>query len=224
MTTMPDAPAPVSRAVLSDELQSVLDDDEVVFYWGQPIRFENGMGVWLIFALGLIFVPGASLAFADFFGRLLPLLFDGTWTPLQLVGATVLLVGVLLLLAFGVLLAFWPLLTRDRLNRTHVLVSDRRVLHVVLHAPKGGAAHEGKQPTVRLWRLTQCSSPKVVRRRRNSATLLLGENTKEKLATGKMVYEWQAVHGIPRATEALHALRHAQSQADAAAANALRAE
>ncbi|MCP4500401.1 MAG: hypothetical protein GY822_10620 [Deltaproteobacteria bacterium] len=195
--------APYAKEILPQDIQDLLHDDEEVGYWGQPIRYENGIGVWLVFSLGWIFTPAAAAAIADFTPRFLELAsMDvlGFVEFVRLSVALLILSGMLLLLLFGVFLLFWPWSMRIRLDQTHVLMTSQRALHIRLHPRKPS------KTKARSYRVTSCPDAKVVRQRGQSATLLLSEGTKEKKLTGKIVYECEAFHGIPRAKEALQML------------------
>lgn len=182
---------PLGRAELPSLAAGALHDDEQVYWHAQPVRHASGIGVWLIMGLGVLF-GAASLGALDEV--------IGSWLETGALAGVVPAALVLLFLAFSLVLLCWPLLSRRKMRRTHVLVTDRRVLEVV--AP----LRAGRPPRVRAWPLAECTDLAVVRRRGGSATLVLRERLRDRKTDGQTVYEWEALHGLPRADEALSCL------------------
>lgn len=184
-------PRPLAEVDLPEEVRRALAPGEIAYFHAQPIRHANGIGVWMIMGLGGIFL------FASVGGLV------ETLEKLQEAGARVLGVGALLLaigfVAFSLLLLAWPLLSFRRMRRTHVVVTDRCVVELV----RRGRA---KAPRVRSWSLAECTDASVARRRGASATLVLKERVRERRTDGQTIYEWEALHGLPRADEALAVL------------------
>lgn len=172
----------------------VLDEGEAPRWHAQPIRHANGRGVWLIMALGVLFTAAGAAAFVDVTSRAVA--GDASWL------AALLPLGLaLFFVAFALVLLVWPLLSYARMRRTHVVVTDRRVLSVVLGRRPSHA------PRVRSWALAECTDLAVARRRGASATLVLRERVRERATDGQLVYEWEALHGLPDAERALSILR-----------------
>lgn len=153
----------------------------------------------MIFALGPIFATAGAMAFEEFVGRGL---FEasGVVTVASLAAAAL----ASFLVACGVFFLCFPFFAFSTMRRTHALVTDRRVLRVRLPTRRG--IRQGKAPKVEQWSPTRCDSNTVVRRRRQSATLVLSEHTEERRSDGRMVYKWEAIHGLPRAKEAQRAV------------------
>jgi uncharacterized membrane protein len=196
----PVVPSPVDREALPETVRALLHDDEAVLFYAQPIRRAGGIGVWMILGVGIFYLPagiGALNEIADKASR--GALGVGAIAVALFVGA-----GALLLLALSVLWIFWPLLSDQDRRRTHVVVTDERVLQVKLRS--------NKPPRVKDWSVAVCDAASVARRRGESATLVLKERVRERKSDGQSVYEWDAVHGLPRADEALTALLWARQQ------------
>lgn len=179
-----DAVPPVPRAVLAA--------GERVYWCAQPIRHANGIGVWLIFALGVVFTVASAGALAETADRLSE---AGGAAHLGLLA----LILALALTLFALLLLTWPLLSYRRMRRTYALITDRRVLEVTERG-------RDRAPRTREWPLSACTDPSVARRRGASATLVLQERLRERRSDGQTVYEWEALHGLPHADAALQAL------------------
>jgi hypothetical protein len=181
-------PAP---GALPPLVAGALAEDERALWHAQPIRHANGIGVWMVMALGTGFGVASLGALHDVMGKTLE---GGALRGL--------LPGLLavLFLAFSLVLLCWPLLSRRKMRRTHVLVTDRRVLEVVEPLQRGRA------PRVRSWPIAECTDLAVARRRGLSATLVLRERLRERKSDGQTVYEWEALHGLARADEALELL------------------
>ncbi len=192
-------PPSVDKRVLPAGVRALLDADEDVLYWAQPIRLSLGLGVWMIFSLGPIFATAGAMAFEEFVGR-------GIFEASGVVTAASLAAAALafFLVACGVFFLCFPFLAFSTMRRTHALVTDRRVLRVRLPTQRG--IRQGKAPKVEQWGATRCDTNTVVRRRRQSATLVLSEHTEERRSDGRMVYKWEALHGLPRAAEAQRAV------------------
>lgn len=178
---------------LPPAVTAVLDDGERPHWHAQPIRHANGRGVWLIMALGVVFTGASAAALVDVTTR-------GLEAGLGL-GVLLALALALLFLAFSLVLLAWPLLSYARMKRTHVVVTDRRVLAIVL--PRSVA----KPPRVRAWAHADCTDLSVTRRRGASATLVLRESVRERATDGQTVYQWDALHGLPDADGALSVLK-----------------
>lgn len=197
---MSDVPSPIDRDALPADVQAQLHDDEAVLFYAQPIRRAGGIGVWMILGVGIFYLPagvGALNEIADKASR--GPLSVGAIAVAALVG-----LGALLLLVMSVLWIFWPLLSDQDRKRTHAVITDGRVLQVKLRS--------NKPPRVKSWPVVVCDAASVARRRGESATLVLKERVRERKTDGKSVYEWDALHGLPRADEALTALLWARQQ------------
>lgn len=194
-----DSVEPFEAVSVPDAVARLLDDGEVPLWHVQPIRHANGRGVWLVMALGVLFTAAGTAALVDVLGRFLERASLAGLVPLSLA---------LLFVAFSLVLLVWPLLSYGRMRRTHVLVTDRRVLAIVL--PR----REGKAPRVRAWAPAECTDLAVVRRRGASATLVLRERVRERLTDGQRVYEWEALHGLPDAERALAIVRRLRGEAE----------
>jgi len=84
-----------------------------------------------------------------------------------------------------------------------VVITDSRVIAARFHR---GA------PRLRTFAVLACDQAAVVRRRGESATLVLRERLKRRPFDGRIVYEWEALHGLPRADDALLRLQAARSR------------
>lgn len=193
------SPAALDPAALPASVAALLHDDERPLYYAQPIRRAGGIGVWLIMGLGFLFVPASVGAIEETLRRaaVLELGF--------LRGAALAFVLCLeaLFLGFSLMLLVWPWLSDKSRRATHVLVTDARVIE--LKSRRG-------QPRVRQWPVHVCEHAAVARRRGASATLVLKERIRTRKTDGKPVYEWDALHGLPRADEALAALCWARAK------------
>ncbi len=185
----------VDKGVLPPMVAGVLDVDETLFYWAQPIRPALGIGIWMIFALGPIFGTAGAMAFEEFVGR-------GVFEATGALSAASIAasLGALLLFLVGLFFLCFPFLAFGSMRRTHALVTDRRVLHIRIPTQRG--IRKGNTAKVEEWGPSRCEGVNVVRRRRQSATLVLNEHTEERKSDGRFVYRWEALHGLPRATEA----------------------
>lgn len=188
----------VPRTELPLQVAALLEHDEPVLYYGQPIRRAGGIGVWMILALGVVFTPAALGALAEIRTKVAD-------KPLSEVAwAAPVFLGALLFLVFSLMLLAWPWLSdRDR-RRTHVVVTGHRVLRVKLRGEK--------PPRTRAWRVEDCDAASVARRRGASATLVLKERVRIRRTDDRPVYEWDALHGLPRADDALAALLFARDE------------
>lgn len=202
---MTSQPQPLDRDQLPAVIRDLLDDDEIVLYWAQPIRRAGGIGVWMIMGLGVAFTVASAGAVEEIVRRGLELEVDVARGALLVVVA----VGALLFLGFSVMMLFWPWLSDQARRSTHAVVTDRRVLEV--RERTGARARRG--PRVKEWPVTSCEAASVARRRGESATLVLREQVRERRTDGKTIYEWDALHGLPRADEALAALVWARAEA-----------
>ena len=191
----PEPPFGVDRRVLPVDVAATLLDTERVLYWAQPIRHSLGIGVWMIFALGPIFAAAGAGAVEEIIRRGI---LEGDGAS-QLVSFGI-VAGAVLLFAVGFVFLTWPLLSYQTMRRTHIVVTPQRVLKVVV--PSAKKAARGDAHKVTQWRPSQCDALNVVRRRGASATLVLSERTEERRSDGRMVYRWEALHGLPRAREA----------------------
>lgn len=173
-------------------LLALLSAEESPIFYVQPIRHANGMGVWMIMGLGVVFCVASFGALAEVAGHLCS---DGATL------ATVVAAAIAVLFAlFSVVLLVWPLLSFRRMRRTHVLMTQTRLFHIVVNPQR--------QPVrVTSWRLSECGDAHVARTRGRSATLVLRERVRERKSDGRTIYEWEAIHGIPRANEALALLQ-----------------
>jgi hypothetical protein len=125
--------------------------------------------------------------------------------PLQrVIGAFVFALGVLFT-GFSVLLVLWPAIAFRRMRRTHVVITGERVLEVVLRP--------GKEPKVRAWSVAECADAAVGLPRGDAASLVLRERVRTRGTDGQNVYEWEALHGLPRTDEAVALLRELQAAA-----------
>ncbi|MFZ9888787.1 MAG: hypothetical protein ACO3JL_14910 [Myxococcota bacterium] len=188
-TEVPTAVPPVA-------LQALLHDEEVIPFHAQPVRRAGGRGVWLIATLGLVFLTASVPATRE----VLHLLRSAP--PGGPIGAWLLVPLALVFLGFSVMLSLWPALSSRDVQRTHVVITQRRVMEVKFPLLGG----RGK-PRVRTWPVRECRDLGVTRRRGDSATLVLQESLRERRSDNQTVYEWQAIHGLPRADEALALLR-----------------
>lgn len=189
------APTPPALAPPA-AVQALLHDDEVVLFYAQPIRRAGGLGVWLIASLGVVFLCASVPATSEVTRLVLAAPQAGpmaTWLLIPLA---------LIFLLFSGLLVVWPAVSSADRRRTHVVITPRRVLQVKLPL-----LSRRRAPQVRAWPLRDCSDLGVTRRRGASATLVLQESLRERRSDGQTVYEWQALHGLPRADEALALLR-----------------
>lgn len=202
-------PSLIERAALPSLLVELLHDDETALYYAQPIRRAGGIGVWMILALGVAFTPAAVGALREVAARSAA----AELTLPQVLFVLVLASGALVFLAFSLMMLVWPWLSERDRRRTHVVVTDQRVVRL--------KARRNKAPRVKEWPVAACDAASVARRRGASATLVLREKIRIRLTDDRPVYEWDAVHGLPRADDALAALEWARAEASRKAADAL---
>lgn len=185
---MPAPPAPVA---------ALLHDGEDVRWYAQPVAPARGRWVWGIMLLGVLFLAAAVGALDDVVRGTL----EGS-TLQRVIGAGVLLLA-LAFTGFSVLLVLWPAIAFSRMRRTHVIITDARVLEVVLRP--------SKEPRVRTWGVAECTDAAVGLRRGDAASLVLRERVRTRSTDGQNVYEWEALHGLPRTDEAVALLRELQA-------------
>jgi hypothetical protein len=191
-----DEPHALDRRSLPSRVSFVLRDDEAVFYAEVPIRRAGGLGVWLIFALGIAFVPASTAALVEIAERTRALS-----SSAQQVLAVLLAGGLgLVFFVFSLMMLLWPLLSEWSRRRTLVVVTDERVLKLT------GDVNGGRALRVKAWDIAHCEHASVARRRGASATLVLKERIRVRKSDGQPVYEWDALHGLPDAERALQAL------------------
>ncbi len=187
---------------LPPAVASVLARGEVTHWHAQPIRHANGRGVWLIMAGGVVFTGASVAALVDVAARLVGGVSVGGLASLGLA---------LFFVVFSLMLLVWPLLSYSSMRRTHIVITDRRVLSVLL--PRGA----GKAARVRSFSHAECTDAALARRRGASATLVLRERVRERASDGQTVYEWDALHGLPDAERALAILRALRGEEDTSA-------
>lgn len=187
----------VEPASLPPPLRTVLVPHERVYFAAQPRRPALGRGVWFIGALGLLFAGTSLSAGADVLARMEQRMPEGALGALG-VGCTVGFAGVFV--CFALMLLALPWVLRRRLRQTWVLITQERVLSVRIGSDQ-------VPRTQGSWPLHECRDLAVTRRRGDTATLVLREGLRERATDGQTVYHWDALHGIPRADEALRVLQ-----------------
>jgi hypothetical protein len=188
----------LTDVTLPEEVAAQLHDDEEPRWYAQPIRPANGKWIWPVMALGLVFLATAAAALDDVVRAVL----DGN-TLQRVLGAAVL--GLALAFeVFAVVLVAWPALAYRRMARTHVVVTGRRVVEVVLRGSKA--------PKVRAWDLAECTDVQRGMPRGRAASLVLRERVRERRTDGQTIYEWDALHGLPRVDEAVTLIRELRGE------------
>lgn len=192
----------VSRADLPHAVVGALEADERVYFYVQPIRHALGRGVWMVMLLGVVFSVASMGAVTDTWLGVLETNAPQIWQHMSF-GLTLGLT--LVFVVFSTMLLAWPLLSHHAMRSTHVFISEHRIVELKeRRAPRA--------PRIRSWNLLACPDAYVTRTRGKSASLVLSERVRERSTDGQTIYEWEAIHGIPRATEALGTLQALQKK------------
>lgn len=189
-------PKALDRHVLPAAVLASLDVDEEVYFYTQPARHALGRGVWMVMCLGIVFSVASFGAITDTWLGVQDAHAQETW---QHMGFGLTLGLSALFLMFSLLLLAWPLLSYRAQRATHIVVTAARILQV--RQRRRGRHH------VRTWQISACPDAYVTRKRGATATLVLTERVRERGTDGQTIYEWEAIHGIPRASEALATLQ-----------------
>jgi hypothetical protein len=198
---LPPADAPASNVPpnaidinrLPPSVAEQIPAEEQIYYADSPIRRAGGIGVWLIFGAGVLYVPASLGAFSESVSHFREADLGMGTTLLSLL----LLLGCILFILFAVILLGWPILSELHRRRTFVIISSGHV-YKMLQTPS--------RMRVSKWPVLQCNEPSVARRRGPSATLVLKEHLHQRQSDGRMVYRWVALHGLPNPDTALEAL------------------
>lgn len=172
-----------------DALTSRLFPGEQVLWWARPARPASGNARFVVAAIGALFVPASVGALVDVAGRTGPLVAK---VPLLLGGA--------LFAAFALFALTFPLFVARRTKRTIAAVTTLRVVEIV----QGGRE--------RAWPVEACADASIGRRRGRTASLILKERLRERVVDGRVIYDWEAIHGLPDADGALRALQEARAR------------
>lgn len=179
------APPPAPPAALA----ALLFPGEQVLWWARPVRPASGNARFAVAAIGALFLPASIGAAVDVAAREGPL-----------AAKVALLAGCVVFVAFSAFAAAFPLVAARRMRRTVAAVTTLRVVEIV----EGGRA--------RTWPVEDVGDATIGRRRGASASLILKERLRERATDGRVVYEHEAVHGLPDADAALNAIAEARSR------------
>ncbi len=181
---------------LPDWATLALADGEAVRWARVPIRRAGGpLGVYSIMVLGVAFTFASGVALVEMAGR-----YDLSMGVGRVMLLALIMALCTLWLVFSLMMLVWPLLSGWAMRNQIAIVTDRRVLHVRRRV--GNTA----PPRVKATPLSECTHVQVVRRRGESATLVLSEGLRERAFDGRTVYEWNCIHGLPDADGAQAAI------------------
>lgn len=193
---MPPVPSALPREELPPAVLEAVDPNEQVFFYTQPRRHSLGRGVWMVMFLGIAFSVASIGAVTDTWLGVAESDAPETWQHMGF-GITMGLTGVFVL--FSLMLLAWPLLSHRAMRATHVFVSSWRVVEL--------KERRGKPtPKIRSWNISACPEAYVTRVRGDTASLVLSERVRERSTDGQTIYEWEAIHGIPNASQALNCI------------------